>query len=245
MLWAWQSFGERVYTDLAGLEKEILAWCEEQGLNLNAKKRKALVSEALWQKQKALLDVAESLLKGMGSEEFTDFNDFSAQVDQLLKADKIKLSASEKKSILAAVSWYDADAAKVIQKTLKLSTTKLAALCERLGCSEEDSADYLPDYGYFPGEKKGTFLVYEAASGLRDTENIPLKEEVHAYFLHEVKPHVAEAWIELEKTKIGYEISFNKYFYQHKPLRDLEEVAGEILALEKKSDGLIMDILGV
>ncbi len=181
----------------------------------------------------------------MGTAESTNFNDFSAQVDQLLKKAKIKLTPSEKKSILAAVSWYAADAAKVVQKTLKLSTAKLVALCERLGCPEENSADYLPDYGYFPGEKKGSLLVYEPASELRDTENIPLKEEVHAYFLREVKPHVAEAWIELEKTKIGYEISFNKYFYQHKPLRGLEQVAGEILALEKKSDGLIMDILGV
>ncbi|MCI5138502.1 MAG: SAM-dependent DNA methyltransferase, partial [Candidatus Electrothrix sp. AR1] len=241
MLWAWQSFGERVYTELPTLEKEILAWCEEQGLNLNAKKRKALVSDALWQKQQDLLNVAEFLLKGMGSEESADFNVFSDQVDQLLKADKIKLSASEKKSILAAVSWYDADAAKVVQKTLKLSKAKLAPLCERLGCSEDE----LSDYGYYPGKKKGTFLVYEAASALRDTENIPLKEEVHGYFLREVKPHVAEAWMDLEKTKIGYEISFNKYFYQHKPLRDLDEVAGEILALEQESEGLIMDILGV
>ncbi len=245
MLWAWQSFGERVYTELPALEKEILAWCEEQGLNLNAKKRKALVSEALWQKQQGLLLVAESLLAEMGTAEYSDFNQFSAQVDAVLKANTTKLSASEKKSILAAVSWYDGDAAKVVQKRLRLNTAKLAALCERLGCSEEDSADYLPDYGYFPGEKKGTFLVYEAASALRDTENIPLKEEVHGYFLREVKPHVAEAWMDLEKTKIGYEISFNKYFYQHKPLRGLDEVAGEILALERKSDGLIMDILGM
>ncbi|CAK8718275.1 site-specific DNA-methyltransferase (adenine-specific) [Candidatus Electrothrix laxa] len=245
MLWAWQSFGERVYTELPTLEKEILAWCEEQGLDLNAKKRKALVSDALWQKQRHLLSVAEILLKGMCTAESADFNAFSAQVDQLLKKAGIKLTASEKKSILAAVSWYDADAAKVVQKTLKLSKAKLAALCERLGCSEEDLPDSLPDYGYFPGEKKGSFLLYEPASELRDTENIPLKEEVHGYFLREVKPHVAEAWMDLEKTKIGYEISFNKYFYQHKPLRDLDEVAGEILALEQESEGLIMDILGV
>jgi type I restriction enzyme M protein len=245
MLWAWQNFGERVYTELPALEKEILAWCEEQGLDLNAKKRKALVLDALWQKQRHLLSVAEVLLKEMGTAESMDFNAFSAQVDQLLKKAGIKLTASEKKSILAAVSWYDADAAKVVQKTLKLSTAKLAALCERLGYSEENLPDSLSDYGYFPGEKKGSFLVYEPASELRDTENIPLKEEVHGYFLREVKPHVAEAWMDLEKTKIGYEISFNKYFYQHKPLRGLEEVAGEILALEQESEGLIMDILGV
>jgi type I restriction enzyme M protein len=58
-----------------------------------------------------------------------------------------------------------------------------------------------------------------------------------------VKPHVPESWIDLDKTKIGYEISFNKYFYQHKPLRSIEEVSNEILALEQESEGLIMDIL--
>ena len=64
------------------------------------------------------------------------------------------------------------------------------------------------------------------------------KSSIYDYFLREVKPHVPEAWIDLEKTKIGYEISFNKYFYQHKPLRSIEEVTAEILALEKENEGL-------
>jgi type I restriction enzyme M protein len=50
-----------------------------------------------------------------------------------------------------------------------------------------------------------------------------LKENIYDYFLREVKPHVAEAWINLDATKIGYEISFNKYFYRHKPLRALKK----------------------
>lgn len=56
---------------------------------------------------------------------------------------------------------------------------------------------------------------------------------------------MAEAWINLDSVKIGYEISFNKYFYQHKPLRSLEDVAADILALEQRAEGLIADILGV
>ncbi|TVQ77765.1 MAG: hypothetical protein EA358_05895, partial [Flavobacteriales bacterium] len=56
-------------------------------------------------------------------------------------------------------------------------------------------------------------------------------------------PHVNEAWIDLDKIKNGYEISFNKYFYQHKPLRSIEEVSAEILSLVEESEGLIMDIL--
>jgi type I restriction enzyme M protein len=79
---------------------------------------------------------------------------------------------------------------------------------------------------------------------LRDTENVPLKENIYDYFLREVKPHVPEAWLNLDATKIGYEISFNKYFYRHKPLRSLEDVTTDILALETESDGLIAEILG-
>jgi type I restriction enzyme M protein len=60
-----------------------------------------------------------------------------------------------------------------------------------------------------------------------------------------VAPHVEEAWINLDATKIGYEISFNKYFYQHKPLREIEEVTAEILSLEEESEGLIREILNL
>jgi type I restriction enzyme M protein len=56
---------------------------------------------------------------------------------------------------------------------------------------------------------------------------------------------VDEAWINLDATKIGYEISFNKYFYRHKPLRNIEDVSADILELEKQSDGLIREILNL
>ena len=87
-------------------------------------------------------------------------------------------------------------------------------------------------------------MEYESDTDLRDSENIPLKDDIYQYFLKEVKPHVQEAWINLDSVKIGYEISFNKYFYTHKPLRSLEEVAKDILELENASDGLIKEILG-
>jgi type I restriction enzyme M protein len=80
---------------------------------------------------------------------------------------------------------------------------------------------------------------------LRDTENVPSKEQIYNYFISEVKPHVSEAWLNLDATKIGYEISFNKYFYRHKPLRELEDVTTDILNLENESDGLVREILGL
>jgi type I restriction enzyme M protein len=241
MAWAYETYGEAVYTDLAKHEKDILDWCEKQDLNLNAKQSKALVSPALWHKQLELLALAAELMQAIGSGAYTDFNLFKNEVDAVLKTKKTKLSASEKNSILNAISWYDADAAKVEKATLKLSGDKLAQLLEQLACTEAQ----LPDYGYYPSDKKGEYLTYETESDLRDTENVPLKENIYAYFLREVKPHVPEAWINLDATKIGYEISFNKYFYRHKPLRSIEEVSADILKLEAESDGLIREILSL
>ena len=241
MQWAWETYGEKVYTNLADIEKEILEWCEKNDMDLNTKKRKLLVSPKTWEKQKKLLDIATQLMQKIGSDEYSDFNLFTKLVDDELKADKVKLSATEKKSILNAVSWYDETAGKVIKKTQKISGDKLDKLLHHLDCDVEQ----LPDYGYYPTDNKDEYIIYESESDLRDYENIPLKENIYDYFLREVKPHVAEAWIDLDKTKIGYEISFNKYFYKHKPLRSLEEVTQDILELEKENEGLIADILGL
>lgn len=116
----------------------------------------------------------------------------------------------------------------------------------------ECSQDQLVDFGYYStsacGDGKnsaGEFVTYEPSSDLRDSESVPLAQEIHEYFLEEVKPNVEEAWINLDSTKIGYEISFNKYFYRHKPLRSLDEVASDIIDLEQKAEGLIAQILGV
>jgi type I restriction enzyme M protein len=242
MQWAWETYGERLYSSLPNLEKEILDYCEQQDFDLNAKKKKQLTSAKLWNKHKTLLEAAQSLMQVIGKEEYNDFNAFSKMVDQEVKAQKLQLSSSEKNYILSAVSWYDENAEKVIKKTQKLKNDKLEELLEHLDCTEEQ----LEDYGFYPIEgKKNEYTIYETESDLRDYEHVPLKEDIYEYFLREVKPHVSEAWIDLDKTKIGYEISFNKYFYQHKPLRNIEEVGREILELEKENEGLIMDILNL
>ncbi len=239
MFWAYETYGEKVYTNLSALEKELNNWCEKNELNLNSKQSKALVSDTLWSKHLELFNTAEKLLQAFGNEEFNDFNLFKEKVDAVLKENKSKLGASEKNAILNAVSWYDENAEKVVKGTVKLTGEKLQSLLKHLNCKENE----LAHFGYFASDKKGEYTVYETESDLRDAENVPLKETIHSYFLREVLPHVPEAWINLDATKIGYEISFNKYFYQHKPLRAIEEVTADILALEKESDGLIAEIL--
>lgn len=231
---------------LKSIEKDILSWCEENDISLNAKAKAKLLDVKHWLALKALLETAQTLMADIGSSEFDDFNSFKTQVDKSLKAHAIKLSAPEKNAILNAVSWYDETAKKVVKKIVKLTGDKLNDLLERYECEVAD----LPDFGYYPvpateGGKKGEFITYETNSDLRDTESVPLKQSIYQYFLDEVKPHVDEAWINLDTVKIGYEISFNKYFYRHKPLRSLEEVATDIINLEQKAEGLIAQLLGV
>jgi len=241
MEWAYQTYGNKIYTDLKKYEKEIKDWTEKNELNLNTKQVNSLVSKELWDKQLNLLNLATDLMKAFGTKEYNDFNVFTKEVDEALKAKQLKLSSSEKNAILNAVSWYDASAEKVIKATVKLTGEKLKEVLTYLNCAE----DQLSDYGYFVTDKKGEYIEYETESDLRDFENIPLKETIYNYFLREVEPHVPEAWINLDATKIGYEISFNKYFYKHKPLRSIEEVSTDILKLESESDGLIREILNL
>ena len=78
---------------------------------------------------------------------------------------------------------------------------------------------------------------------LRDYERVPLTEEIDDYYQREVKPHLPDSWLDRKKDKIGYEINFNRHFYQYTPLRSLKEIADEMLALERKSEGLLNTVL--
>jgi type I restriction enzyme M protein len=79
----------------------------------------------------------------------------------------------------------------------------------------------------------------EPDSDLRGTENVPLTEDVEDYFKREVRPHVPDAWIDPDKTKIGYDIPFNRHFYQYEPPRSLEEIDRDLKAVSAD----IMDLL--
>jgi type I restriction enzyme M protein len=81
-------------------------------------------------------------------------------------------------------------------------------------------------------------------TSLRDYEKVPLNDDVDEYFDREVKPHAADAWMDRSKDKVGYEISFTKYFYEYKPLRALKEIKADILALEGETEGLLKEIMG-
>ena len=89
--------------------------------------------------------------------------------------------------------------------------------------------------------KKG--IIYQADAELKDTENVPLKENIEEYFEREVLPHVSDAWIDFDKVVRGYEISFTKYFYKFQKLRSLEDIVEELLELEKETEGMLREIV--
>ena len=93
---------------------------------------------------------------------------------------------------------------------------------------------------------KPAVVEYEPDTDLRDTEQIPLLEEggVEAFINREVLPYAPDAWYRPESIKTGYEISFTRYFYKPKPMRTLEEIQVDILALEKETEGLLGEIVG-
>jgi type I restriction enzyme M protein len=144
-----------------------------------------------------------------------------------------KLGAPEKKAIYKAVSWRDEAAPPVIAKRSKLKA------------GEHFEPGY--DGAYLETVGKDRFMVeYEPDTDLRDTEQVPLKEQggIEAFFAREVLPHAPDAWIAMDATKIGYEISFARYFYKPTPLRTLDEIRADILKLEQQTEGLLHKIVG-
>ena len=105
-----------------------------------------------------------------------------------------------------------------------------------------------PVRGLFAATVKGKPVVveYEPDTELRDTEQIPLLEEggIEAFLRREVLPYAPDAWFVPDSIKTGYEVSFTRYFYKPQPLRKLEEIRAEILALEQETEGLLEKIIG-
>lgn len=127
---------------------------------------------------------------------------------------------------------------KVLKKAFKDSDIRLdSALLKAIlsALSEKDeTADICADSKGNP----------EPDPDLRDTENVPIKEDIHEYLEREVKPHVPDAWIDETKTKIGYEIPFTRHFYKYQPLRPSEEIMREIIELEKSISEKLKKVMG-
>ena len=137
------------------------------------------------------------------------------------------------------------------------TTKEIKALKEEVECSEtappvikkvhKRGTPPDPLHGLFSVTLDGRPAVveYEPDSDLRDTEQVPLLEEggIEAFLRREVLPYAPDAWYVPSSVKVGYEISFTRHFYKPQPLRPLEEIRADILALEQETEGLLADIV--
>jgi type I restriction enzyme M protein len=242
----YDEFGDKLVKDFAGiaaaLEKRLAEWGnddeeeDEEGAStkkgLPEKKKKKLLDARTWERDASLVETANALRKELGGDLFEDHNIFRDRVDDALKKLAIKLSAPDLKHILRAVSWRVETAPPVIAKVHKPGKATVDPLHGR--------------YASPVGDKK-LVLEYEADSDLKDTEQVPLLEPggIEAFIRREVLPYTPDAWInpDPKATKIGYEISFTRHFYQPQPLRTLDEIRADILAVEKEAEGLLDELL--
>ena len=240
----YQQYGERVFS---GLDSEIPAikeYLNENEIKITDKKFAKLISVKEWQSRRNMMDAAKKLLHAVGTSTFMDYNVFTERVNQAAKELGLPTTAAQLKAIARAMSVTDPEAQPVIKKRHKVGSKDVESLIDTYGIDEKR----LADYGFILGEKGSyvsQYVEFEPDSDLRDTEKIPVKEDIYEYFQREVRPYAADAWINLPPTKIGCEISFNKYFYKPVPLRTLEENERDILELDKQSQGFIQSLFNL
>lgn len=232
--WLYETYGDQVFTDLTAQRPQIEEYLKQNEIKLTSKKLDALISAKAWTARKSLVDAATKLMDAMGTEVYMDFNAFSAKLTKSAKELGLPLKSSEISALAKAMSHTDDNGCPVIKKIHKANSKDIAKLMDRYGISK----DMLPDYGFFP-YGNNEYVQYETDSDLRDNEKITVTQDIHSYFSKEVKPFVNDAWIDIASTKIGCEISFNKYFYKPAPMRTLEENQAEFESLDAQVKSLL------
>ncbi len=244
MQWVYSEYGSHWsdaedcenYGVLTEHEAEIRVVIKADFPELKEAKVKELLDAKTWQTQKTILLKARALQSNLGTDQHDDMNGFDAAIKSTSKAENISLDAKEKKHLTTAVSWKNPEAVKVIKKVHKAGTKSN------------------PFYGLF--EVDGKVIEYKPDGDLRDNENVALdpSQSVNtlneAYFQEEVHPHVPDAWIDASKTDaldeeigiVGYEIPFNRHFYQYQPPRDLAEIDADLDAVSSEIMKLLQEV---
>lgn len=240
--WLYGKYGDRVFSDLTSEVQDIREYLQDQEIKITDKNFRKLIDPTTWKERQELQHIANLLAREIGSGVFMDYNEFFDRAAEAAKRLGLKISKTDlDKKICRVMAVTDPEAAPVISKTVKPTAKDVTSLVDIYGVETTDFADY----GLYPMSKGKDLIIYETDSELRDSEKIPVGENIHEYFLREVKPYAPDAWINLLATKIGCEISFNKYFYEPKTLRSLEENETDILALDAESQGLIRSLLNL
>lgn len=222
------------YGVLTEHEVDIRKHIKSHFSELKEVKIKELLDSKIWMSQKQTLLKTKQLQHSIGTDQYDDMNGYEAAIKAACKAQGLTLETKEKKQITAAVSWKNPQAEKVIKKVHKTSAN--------------------PFYGLF--NVNGQTIEYKPDGDLRDNENVAIDptQSVNnlneAYFIKEVQPHVPDAWIDASKKDhkdqeigvVGYEIPFNRHFYQYQPPRDLVDIDADLDKVSSEIMTLLQEV---
>ena len=214
---------------------------------------------------KSIAEEMEWAYAHFGDDLYKDIKKYKEKIEAHLNKNEVKLKPADKTKLLSAEHWNKqlelmqaaqkmADAlgdqqfddyntfVPLLNKTIKqlkldMDAKGVKSITDAITWKNEEAERVIKKI-----EKDGT-ITYEADSDLRDTENVPLDQDIHEYFEREVLQHIPDAWIDESKTVKGYEISFTRYFYNYVPPRSIEEITAEIFALEKETEGILNEIV--
>ena len=174
--------------------------------------------------EEGLHKVMELTYQQVGDQTYTNYGDFEEAFTPIAREQGVRLYQRRKRLIESHFAEASDKAEPVVAKTISKGTPN-------------------PIYGQF--EHNGKVVEFEPDTDLRDTERIPLLYPggIEAFFKEEVLPYAPTAWIDKDKTRVGYEISFTKYFYEPVQLRSVVQIAKDLQELEQQSEGLLREIL--
>ena len=182
-------------------------------------------------KEEPLANVVDRVGTKLGRGPHRDFNLFLSAVAEDAGEHGVKLTAKRKTLLKTSLASRDETAEpliKAVQQKGGAAPDSLRGLCPTTIDGRPAVVEYEPD------------------TDLRDTEQIPLLEKggIEAFLRREVLPYAPDAWYVPSSVKVGYEISFTRHFYKPEPMRPLEEIRADILALERETEGLLAEIVG-
>ena len=194
-------------------------------VDLSKERRDEFFDACIEAEDVGLGDAVHAVGERLGTGPHLDFNAFMAEATDEMRRLGLRATAKRKKLVRTALARRDAAARPVVKRMHR-------------GHVPAD-----PIRGLFEARLNGKrqFVEHEPDTELRDTEQIPLTEEggIEGFLRREVLPYAEDAWYAPRSVKVGYEISFNRYFYKPEPMRTLEEIGADILAVERETEGLL------
>lgn len=214
---------------------------------------------------KSISEEMEWVYKNFGDDLYKDIKKYKDKIETYLNKNEVKLKPIDKSKLLSTNDWKSQltimqSAQKLankigdkqfddfntflplLNKTIKdlklsIDVKALKNIIDAITWKNEDAERVIKKI------EKNKTISYEADTDLRDTENVPLDQDIHQYFEREVLQHIPDAWIDESKTVKGYEISFTRYFYNYVAPRSIEEITAEIFELEKETEGILKEIV--